>query len=334
VTNPVVANAANGSYNGLFYETNEVRMNSAGAIFNFNVRTDMTFSGTLKLDGHTYLLTGSFDANGDVAKHITRTGKTTVTVQLHLDFVTKQITGTVSSPDPDAWTSPLLADIAPYNATHKFSHTARYTLAVPPGQGAPAFSPGGFGYGFITNNSLGTISFIGALADGTAVSQTVPISQQGYWPLYIPLYANRGLIEGWIEFSSGSPRGNISWIRPAGKLTTTYTNGFTNEVAIFGSPYTPRTPSLTPADGAMGVGYPAMTFQYAVSNNNAIVVLPGSPNTSLSGTISAGTGAVTVSYRPTGSAVNQSARGAVLQWNNGAYGFTISGGISAPLHLH
>ena len=57
VTNPVIANTANGSYNGLFYETNDVRVKSAGAIFNLNVRTDMTFSGTMKLDGHTYILT-------------------------------------------------------------------------------------------------------------------------------------------------------------------------------------------------------------------------------------------------------------------------------------
>jgi hypothetical protein len=91
---------------------------------------------------------------------------------------------------------------------------------------------------------------------------------------------------------------------------------------------------LTPADGALTVGYPAMTYQYAVSNNNAIVVLPGSPNNNLSGSISAPTGAVSISYRPIGSAVNQTAHGAVLQWNNGAYGFMISGGVSAPLHLH
>ena len=187
--------------------------------------------------------------------------------------MSKEITGTITSPDPDAWTSSLLAEIAPFNAGNKFQRAARYTMAVPPGSGAPSFSPGGFGYGFITNNSLGVVSFIGTLADGTPVSQTVPISQQNYWPLYIPLYANKGLVEGWINFSSGSPRGNITWIRPAGSLTKTYTNGFTNDVAIFGSPYTPRTPSLTPADGALNVGYPAMTYQYAVINNNAIVVL-------------------------------------------------------------
>ena len=161
-TNPILAHAANGSYNGLFYETNEVNVKSAGAIFNFMVRTDATFSGTMKLDGRAYVLTGSFDVNGDALKHVTRLGKTTLTVQLHLNFVTKQITGSVTSPDPDAWDASLMADIAPFSAANKFQHTARYTIAIPPDTGAPSFSPGGFSYGFITNNSLGVISFIAA----------------------------------------------------------------------------------------------------------------------------------------------------------------------------
>jgi hypothetical protein len=335
VTNPIVANNASGSYNGLFFETNEVRVQSAGALFNFLVRTDATFSGTLKLGGASYVLSGSFDIHGNATRHILRATKTTLTVDLHLDWSgSKLLTGAVSSPAPDEWSSPILADLAPYTAANRFSNPARYTLTVPPGAGAPAFSPGGFGYGFVTNNSLGTISFIGTLADGTPISQTVPISRQGYWPLYIPLYGNRGLIEGWMNFSSGSPGGNVSWIRPAGKLTSTYTNGFTNVTRIFGSPYTPMTPSLNPGDGALNIGSPAMTFQYAVSNNNAIVVLPGSPTNSFSGSISAPTGAISISYRPTGASANHIGRGAVLQWNNAAFGFSIENNISAPLHLH
>jgi hypothetical protein len=256
-------------------------------------------------------------------------------VQLHLDWSgTKLITGTVTSPAPDAWTATLTADVAPFSAANPFPNSARYTLAVAPVNVSPLLAPGGFGFGFVTNNSRDTVSFIGTLADGTAVSQTVPISQQGYWPLYIPLYGNRGLIEGWINFSSASPGGNVSWIRPAGTMTASYTSGFTNVTTIFGSPYVARIPSLDPADGSLDVGYPAVTFPYAVSNNNAVVVLPGGPTNALSGSISAATGAVSISYRPTGHAANQIARGAVLQWNNGAYGFTIFNNISAPLHLH
>ncbi|MDB6056419.1 MAG: large protein [Verrucomicrobiales bacterium] len=334
VTNPIVANNANGSYNGLFYETNEVRIQSSGALFNLLVRTDTTFSGTLKLDGHSYSLTGAFDVHGNATKQLLRTGKTTVTINVHLDFVGKQITGTITSPAPDPWTSVLMADIAPYNSANHFTDSARYTLAISPGAGAPVNSPGGFGYGFVTNTPLGVISFVGTLGDGTPISQTVPISKQGYWPLYIPLYGNRGLIEGWLNFSSGSPGGNVSWIRPSGALTSTYKNGFTNVTRLFGSPYTPMTPSLNPADGALDIGVPQLTFSYAVSNNNAIVKLPGGPANYLAGSISAPTGAVTLSYRPTGATANLVGHGAVLQWNNGAYGCVISNNISMPLHLH
>ena len=334
VTNPIIANNASGSYNGLFYETNKVRIKSAGAIFNLLVRPDTTFSGTLKVDGATYTLSGTFDVHGNATKNIQRSGKTALTVALHLDFVAKQISGTITSPEPDVWTSVLMADIAPYSNANHFPDSARYTMAIPPGDGAPTHSPGGFGFGFVTNNPLGLISLIGTLSDGTPVSQTVPISQQGYWPLYIPLYGNRGLIEGWVNFSSGSPRGNVSWIRPAGALTSSYTNGFTNIGTIFGSPYTPMTPSYDPGDAALDVGLPRLTFPYAVSNNNAIVELPGGPTNYLAGSISAANGAVTISYRPTGSQANLTGHAAVLQWNNGAYGYVLSNKVSLPLHLH
>jgi hypothetical protein len=226
----------------------------------------------------------------------------------------------------------LTGDIAPFSKANPYPNPLRHTLAISPDDGAPTNSPGGFSYGFVTNNSLGLISFIGSLADGTPVSQTVPISQQGYWPLYIPLYGNRGLLEGWLNFANGAPNGNVSWIRPAGRLTATYTNGFTNVTTAFGSQYTPSIPSFTPADGALDIG--PLTWQYAVSNNNAIAILPGSVTNALAGSISAPLGSVSVSYRPTGATANQTARGAVLQWNNGAYGFVLSNNISVPLHLH
>ncbi|MGZ4974108.1 MAG: immunoglobulin domain-containing protein, partial [Limisphaerales bacterium] len=333
VTNPIVANNANGSYNGLFYQTNGVRVKSAGAIFNLLVRADATFSGTLKVDGGSYVLSGALDVHGDATKQIRRSGTTTLTAALHLNFVTKQMTGTIASPVPDAWTSVLMADIAPYSTVNHFPNSSRYTLAISPGAGAGT-SPGGFGFGFVTNTSLGIISFIGTLADGTPISQTVPISQQGYWPFYIPLYGNRGLIQGWLNFSALAPGGNVSWIRPGGALTANYTNGFTNITQVFGSRYTPVTPSLNPADAVLDVGVPLLTFPYALSNNNAIVKLPGGPTNYLAGSISAPTGAVTITYRPTGGSANLTGRGAVLQWNHDGYGYVISNNVSMPFHLH
>jgi hypothetical protein len=93
-------------------------------------------------------------------------------------------------------------------------------------------------------------------------------------------------------------------------------------------------PSLTPSDNALDVGYPSLTFPYAVSNNNAVITLPGGPTNYMAGKISAPTGAVSLSYRPTGGKGNVTAHGAVLQWNYAAYGYVISDNISAPLHLH
>jgi hypothetical protein len=328
VTNPIIANNANGSYNGLFYEADQVRIKSAGALFNVQVRTDATFSATLKVDGVSYPLTGTFDIHGNVTKSVLRKGKTTLTVALHLDWITKQLSGKVSSPAPDAWTSAVTGDFAPFTASNPYPNPARDTLAINPDM-ASAASPGGFGFGFVTVSSAGVISLTGTLADGTTISQTAPISGQGYWPVYIPLNGNRGLLEGWLNFSSGAPRGNVSWIRPAGSLTANYTGGFTNETTVMGSQFTPQSPSLS---GALDIG--SLSWQYALNNNNAIVALPGGATNALSGSISATTGAVSVSYRATGATANQTARGALLQWNNAAYGFVLSNNVSIPLQLH
>jgi hypothetical protein len=36
---------------------------------------------------------------------------------------------------------------------------------------------------------------------------------------------------GWIGLESGSPSGNLTWIKPASRSTALYTNGFTNLIS-------------------------------------------------------------------------------------------------------
>ena len=68
----------------------------------------------------------------------------------------------------------------------------------------------------------------GALADGTTLSQTAPVSQGSYVPIYDSLYGNKGLLLGWINLDISNPAGNnLTWIHP---VTTKglYQSGFTN----------------------------------------------------------------------------------------------------------
>ena len=92
----------------------------------------------------------------------------------------------------------------------------------------PLLSPGGDGYASITNSGA-TTKITGALADGTAFNQSVPISSTGYLPVYANLYGGKGLLLGWINLDSTNASGvSLTWIHPRATHSGLYTNGFTN----------------------------------------------------------------------------------------------------------
>jgi hypothetical protein len=104
-------------------------------------------------------------------------------------------------------------------------------------------------------DASGKITFLGSLADGTAISQSATLSKDGLWPLYVPLYAGKGSIFSWITFPSASVSdlsGNVSWIKPATPTAKYYPSGFTLSVPAAGSRYSQPptgTPVLSFADG-------------------------------------------------------------------------------------
>ena len=106
-----------------------------------------------------------------------------------------QVTGTVSGTNMGSVVANLTADRAANTLP-----SAQYTLLIPPdtNNSPPDSSPGGDGYALIANDA-GTAKITGALADGTAFSQSVPVSQDGYVPIYANLYSSKGLLLGWIN---------------------------------------------------------------------------------------------------------------------------------------
>jgi len=246
-------------------------------------------------------------------------------VALNLDwsFGTKQITGTVTD-SFDAWGANLTADLAtnllPVGA-------GKFTMTIPPGTGSPLYTPGGYGYASITNNESGTVTFAGALADGAKFSETEPLSKDGVAPLYATPYNKSGLLIGWIDFSNSVPTGTVTWIKPATNFPATYPEGFVNTVDVTGSAYVPSTPALTLSNGTLTIadadvaGLP-LVFNVAVSNNNAIAKLSGSPTNKLSGSITASTDVISITFRPTGlgSTSDKTATGVVLQSGASAAG--------------
>ena len=189
-----------------------------------------SYSGTLLINGGSHAFSGSFDLAGQAAKHISRAASqggplTVVMTLLSSSNSAPQITGTVSGTNDDV---PWVATNLTADRSTNHLPSAEYTMLVPPDtNSAPTNSPGGDGYALITNH-VGKATITGALADGTAFSQTVPVSQDGYVPIYANLYAGKGLLLGWINLDVTNTIGvSLTWIHPA-RTTGLYQNGFTN----------------------------------------------------------------------------------------------------------
>jgi hypothetical protein len=285
ITNPFTPVA--GKYNGLFSESGEVRHESAG-FFTLTLSQRASYSGRLLVDGNSITLNGTFDLSGQSSLTLSRAklGKSTLTLFLELDWSTtnETIHGTLTDGN---WTSDLWGNRATYDAIYNptTNFLGRYTLVLPRPTNGPIVAPGGNGYALISNSVAGNIRITrGALGDGAVFSQTVPISKFGDWPLYVPAYKQktyytngsvittnltemRGAVWGWVVFTNVPTRtlvGTLNWIKTELPPTNTYyANGFTNEIELVASAYTPP---------VFGTRLLAMTNGTVVLNEGNLVV--------------------------------------------------------------
>jgi hypothetical protein len=334
ITNPFLP--VLGTYNGLFTTTNGVTEATAGMLKDLVVNTKGIYSGTLLISGGSHALSGSFDLAGQATNKISRPsaqgGPLTIVLTLN-GQPPPQVTGTVSGTnDQVAWVANLTADLATNTLP-----SAQYTMLIPPdtNNAPPGSSPGGDGYALITNNAgtaknpaAATAKITGALADGTAFNQTVPVSQNGYVPIYATLYGNKGLLLGWINLDSINTNGvSLTWIHPQ-RATGLYPDGFTNILLtnqILLSPWTnpPGNIALLTNLSTLAVidDTNVLTdFAITVSNNFKLGEVSGPTN--LSGSINPKTGLLTVTI---GKGTNKlTGQGAVLlnATNGGGYFLT------------
>jgi len=233
VANPFPA--VKGTYHGLFYEESGVEHHSSGFL-KLTITDRGSFSATLLGAGKTVPFSGQFSASGRAQKLVTRTGLAPVTVDLRLTFGTvPDVSGTVSD---GSWTASYLGDRSLWNSTNN-PYQGRYSIVLPGGVGDPNLPPG-HGYGAVQIDRAGNIVLNGRSGDGQVLSQAVPISPSGEWPLYAPLYTGSGSILSWLTFTNdmiAPVRGLLSWIKYPSTATAFYRTGFSNELAVIGSRY-------------------------------------------------------------------------------------------------
>ena len=250
--NPFVS--AQGSYAGLFAPTNSVDPSNAGYL-SATVTAQGAFTCKLLLAGKSYSFSGQFLADGS-GKVTSIRGSPGLSASLQLDLHGGDLlTGTIKGTN---WVAGLLANRAVFSRLRPAPQGGKhYTLVI---SGAPEGTnqPGGCGFGTLSVDTLGNLSFTGTLGDGTNVSQSTLLSKEGEWPLFFSPYAGKGLVLGWVQFTNEAQtdfRGMVNWIKLPQPRAKYYPAGFvfTNGTEVFGSVYTnkPGRPALNWTNGLL-----------------------------------------------------------------------------------
>jgi fibronectin type 3 domain-containing protein len=322
-----------GSYNGLFFESDEVRLSSAGS-FSLKISARATYSGLIQLQGRRYPISGCFKAL-QASNIIRRSGTNWLVLSLRAGSE-GQIAGVLSDGD---WTAILQADRAgSYSRAKPAPNAGLYTLVIP-NETENASAPAGHSYGTIKVTQTGVMSFAGTLSDGTKISQSVPLSEQGNWPLYASLYSGHGLVMGALRFETGSGAdvsGTVDWIKHADRKSRSYPNGFTNLCAAIGSAYAVPDASATVLGCAnaqldiAGGNLPSVSAAFAIKGNGQTVCRTSNR---FSLRFSKATGAFTGSLHHPRTGRLLSFGGVVLQSSSSAYGFVLTGDSSSSVSL-
>ena len=255
-----------GTYNGLFFNTNNVVDHDSAGYLNLIVTPKWTYSGKMYLHGNIVPVKGKLSINGTGATTSSRAklGYSDVSLNFAVDFATESdtLTGSIASA-VDGWASHLDADRFVW--TTNVNETAAawtnsYTLAIPGYEDKTAGPPG---YGYVSTKvdlKGGIVPISGYLADGTVMKFLVTkVSKNGDWPFYaslqltnrtvtynsLPLPVKEGTttVIGWLRFDTNAPgslaatnlapQGDLTWIKTG--FTNLYTSLTNPAVAVTGS---------------------------------------------------------------------------------------------------
>ena len=231
------------TYNGLFYESSTVRLQSAGSV-KITVTSAGKYTGSLQMAGGKYSFSGAFGTFCVGTNVIARKNGTPLYIGFSLQPGAKagQLQGTLSD---GTWAALINGGQAVFNTrTNPAPFLGSYTLMVP-GTNASAFSLGN-GFGSLTVDGNGNVKFSGSLADGTKVTQSSGLMVDGTWPLFIPLYAGQGMVIGWVSFTNrvdDDLNGPVNWIKTANPLSKYYPEGLTIQSSAMGSKFVSAAPN-------------------------------------------------------------------------------------------
>jgi cyclophilin family peptidyl-prolyl cis-trans isomerase len=338
---------AKGTYTGVFCDTNQVEEWNSGFL-TLTVGDLGGYSAKVMINNKTFPLTGTFDSGDGTAGNFifqnpfNRSNDLNVKLNLDLTGSRDHLSGSFSNYYvysatnltstnlyTNRWSSELHAYRPVFTTADPAPQAGKYTLLIPADINSSA-GPFGDGYGTVSVNTKGSLTFSGSLADGTKVTQKVPISRNGDWPLYLNLYKGNGTLLSKIVLDTNSPdtdlSGLMNWFKRT-QVAKYFGAGFTNESTIVGSRFiapagTNRLLELTNAVVGFTNGNLAADFANDVTLDAAGKVTNMDTN-KLSLSLSKSSGLMSGSATPPApaGAKKVSFKGAVLQKQNRGAGY-------------
>jgi hypothetical protein len=195
------------------------------------------------------------------------------------------VLGTIG--DGGTWTANLQGDRNIFSSrTNKTDLAGKYTMVFP-GTADPSDTnnPQGDGYASVSVDTGGHVRLMGALSDGTRISQTANITENQQWPFFVAFPRDKGQILGWLEFMNVPSQeigGWFDWIKQPSNTTKIYPAGFNYQANAIGSRYNAAAKPITPfSDGFLtltgGNLSNSISQSVSISTNNKVAI-SGSKN--------------------------------------------------------
>jgi hypothetical protein len=330
-----------GSYKGLFHSIDEKSVSPTNSGFLELTLTDQGWaSGTVLLGRQTYRFSGvrfmpqSCNCGVNVAFQVPRQAPLPplqFDVYASMGFIYPEIEGTVTD---GQWESALkISRVAPQtDLVGNYTFAFPYQALVPLAGGDNRDLPRGSGAGTISVDAKGVVQLIGSLGDGTLVTCSSGVSEDGKWPVYALLQQGKGMLIGWGQFvindaipNRPTIEGPITWIKSpvSADKEKYYPQGFAALTQIYGARY------MAPQQGQPVLNWTSGLLEMDGGNllepiqspvqlvTNQLVILDNTHNLSL--TFMPKSGLVSGSFVHPSSKRMAAIKGALIQWPDSEY---------------
>jgi hypothetical protein len=331
---------AAGAYNGLFYQSDRVRLGQSGA-FSMFVNPRGIYTGRLQLGAERHSFKGKLNLDLTATPTIVLKSAQSLNLNFRIGADTQagHLTGQVSLSD---WAANLTADRSTFTKLSPATFAGAYTVVFPSGTSETGPAPDGHGYGTIKVTPGGVAVCSGKLGDGTRISQSAQLSQNGSWPFFAPLYSGKGAMLGWIaraDLPQTDLSGPLSWIKLPDPLAKFYPRGFDVLLDAAGSVF--HAPSLS---GQLPMSIPGTAEMNLAGGNlpngfQSMFAMNGLPKVTdfslnaLSLSFSSSTGTFKGSVTDPTEHEKLPFAGVVLQKLNEAYGFAIGTNATSSVQI-